>query len=212
MLTGAAEPSSSRVAAFAGVVLLVIAAVGVMAQLKDAMNTIWNVEAPTDTGLGWYIRNYTVSLAGVLALGFLLTVSLVISALIAALSEWAGTSDDSIILQFANFLVSFAIITALFAMLFKWFPDTPIAWRDVWPGAAATALMFDIGKQLIGWYVGTQGLESTYGAAASIVVLLIWIYYSSQIVLFGAELTHAFSVETGSRRHRDAADPTPHKR
>jgi membrane protein len=96
-------------------------------------------------------------------------------------------------------------------MLFKWFPDTEIAWRDVLLGAVGTALLFNLGKFAIGWYIGTQGLESTYGAAASIVILLVWVYYSAQIVLFGAELTHAYAAESGSRQTRSVNEPTPHK-
>jgi membrane protein len=95
-------------------------------------------------------------------------------------------------------------------MLFKWFPDTEIAWGDVLPGAGTTAILFNVGKMLIGWYIGTQGLESTYGAAASIVVLLIWVYYSAQIVLFGAEITHAYSLECGSRQGASAVSARPH--
>jgi membrane protein len=211
MLAGAAQPAASQVAAIVGIALLIVAAVGVMAQLKDAMNTIWNVEESKETSLWWYVRNYSISFAGIFVLGFLLTVSLVVSAVLSALSDWTGAAADSAILQFVNFLVSLAFLSLLFAMLFKWFPDTPIAWTDVWLGAATTALLFNLGKQLIGWYVGTQGFESTYGAAASIVVLLIWIYYSAQIVLFGAELTHAYSAETGSRRNYRPSAATPHK-
>jgi membrane protein len=96
-------------------------------------------------------------------------------------------------------------------MLFKWFPDTEIAWRDVLLGAVATALLFNVGKFAIGWYIGTQGLESTYGAAASIVILLIWVYYSAQIVLFGAELTHAYAAERGYRQTRNVNESAPHK-
>jgi membrane protein len=104
------------------------------------------------------------------------------------------------------------VLAVLFAMLFKWFPDTDVAWRDAVPGAILTALLFNLGKSAIGWYIGTQGLESTYGAAASIVTLLVWVYYSSQIVLFGAELTHAYAVEAGSRREvmgEAAGSPAP---
>jgi len=110
-----------------------------------------------------------------------------------------------------HFIASIAILTVLFAMLFKWFPDTEIAWRDVLPGALVTALLFNLGKFAIGWYIGTQGLESTYGAAASIVILLIWVYYSAQIVLFGAELTHAYATEAGSLRVIDVNAELPHK-
>jgi membrane protein len=100
-----------------------------------------------------------------------------------------------VLLEGVNFVVSLAVFTFLFSMLFKWFPDAPVAWPVVWPGAFATALLFNVGKSIISWYIGTQGLESTYGAAASIVALLIWVYYSAQIVLFGAELTHAYAAQ-----------------
>ena len=139
-----------------------------------------------------------------MGLGFLLAVSLVISTALAAFSSWTATV--SIILgEGINFFVALVILTALFAMLFKWFPDTEIAWRDVLPGAVATALLFNVGKFAIGWYIGTQGLESTYGAAASIVVLLIWVYYSAQIVLFGAE-----RLPPNAQRQRNRASQNGH--
>jgi uncharacterized BrkB/YihY/UPF0761 family membrane protein len=105
-------------------------------------------------------------------------------------------------MQATGFVVSFAFITLLFAMMFKWLPDANVAWRDVWLGAAATAMLFEVGKFLIGLYIGKQGLESTYGAAASLVVLLIWVYYSSQIVLMGAEFTRTYAMQYGSMRHQ----------
>jgi membrane protein len=178
-------------------------------QLKDAMNTIWNVEEPKETGLWWYLRTYLISFAGILALGFLRAMSLVVSATLAVLSSWAGSAAT--IGEAINFVASMVILTALFAMLFKWFPDTEIAWNDVLPGAVTTALLFNIGKLAIGWYIGTQGLESTYGAAASIVILLTWVYYSAQIVLFGAELTHAYAAQVGSRRTQGPEASAPHK-
>jgi membrane protein len=147
-----------------------------------------------------------ISAAGVLTLGFLLAVSLVVSTALAALSTWLGVSTETAMLwEVVNFIASLAVLTLLFAMLFKWFPDTDVAWRHVWPGAFATALLFSIGKMIIAWYIGSQGLESTYGAAASLVVLLIWVYYSAQIVLFGAELTYASSMTSAARRPEEAA-------
>ena len=210
MLAGASSPQTGRLAAITGIVLLLVAALGVVSQLKDAMNTIWNVQEPKEAGVGWYLRTYFVSFAGILSLGFLLAVSLVISTGLAALSSWAGMASTAIG-EAINFVASLAILTALFAMLFKWFPDTEVAWRNVLPGAVVTALLFNLGKFAIGWYIGTQGLESTYGAAASIVILLIWVYYSAQIVLFGAELTHAYATEIGSRRAVDVNAELPHK-
>jgi YihY family inner membrane protein len=206
---GGGQLTANR-AAITGIVLLLIAALGVVSQLKDAMNTIWNVEEPKEAGVGWYLRTYLVSFAGILSLGFLLAVSLVISTGLAAFSSWTGMASTAIG-EAINFVASLAILTALFAMLFKWFPDTEIAWRDVLPGAVVTALLFNMGKFAIGWYIGTQGLESTYGAAASIVILLVWVYYSAQIVLFGAELTHAYATEIGSRRVVDVNAELPHK-
>jgi membrane protein len=202
MLAGASSEHSGRLASVAGFVLLLVAALGVVIQLKDAMNTIWNVAEPPQAGLWWYLRTYLISMAGILGLGFLLAVSLVISTALAALSAWTGTAS-AIVGEAVNFAVSLAILSALFAMLFKWFPDAEIAWRDVAPGAVTTALLFNLGKFAIGWYIGSQGLESTYGAASSIVILLVWVYYSAQIVLFGAELTHAYAV---SRAPRQVAD------
>jgi membrane protein len=204
---------STGVAAAIGIALVLFAAVGVVAQLKDAMNTIWNVSDPKTVQVGWYVRTYLVSFAGVMVLGLLLVVSLVFSAAIDALAAWAGGGDEPTawLWTTANFLISFALITALFAMLFKWFPDTEVAWRDVWLGAAFTALLFNVGKLLIGWYVAYATFESTYGAAASIVVLLIWVYYSAQILLLGAEFTHAFASETGSRRREGPDSTAPHK-
>jgi membrane protein len=198
MLAGASAPQSGRLAGAVGVLLLIVAALGVVVQLKDAMNTIWEVEAPKDSGVWWYVRTYLVSFAGILGLGFMLVISLVVSAGLAAISQRAGATYSSIGAAL-DLVASIAVLSALFAMLFKLFPDTDIAWHDVIPGAVATAALFTIGKLAIGWYVGTQALESTYGAAASIVVLLIWVYYSAQIVLFGAELTRAYAVAGGSR-------------
>jgi membrane protein len=209
MLAGASSEQSGRLAAITGVVLLLVAALGVVVQLKDAMNTIWNVEEPKQASLWWYVRTYLISFAGILGLGFLLAVSLVVSAALAALSSWSGSG--AAVGEAINFVASLAILTALFAMLFKWFPDTDIAWGDVLPGAVATAVLFNVGKFAVGWYIGTQGLESTYGAAASIVVLLVWVYYAAQIVLFGAEITHAYAAEGGSRRTKSADAGSPHK-
>jgi membrane protein len=209
MLAGASSPQSGRLAAVTGFVLLLVAALGVVVQLKDAMNTIWNVAEAKETGIGWYVRTYLISFAGILGLGFLLAISLVASAGVAALSSWLGSFYAGLGAAL-DLIVSLGVLSVLFAMLFKWFPDTEIAWRDVIPGAIATAVLFNVGKLAIGWYIGTQGLESTYGAAASLVVLLVWVYYSAQIVLFGAELTHAYAVKLGSRRMAGIDAEAPH--
>ncbi|HEY8276805.1 MAG TPA: YhjD/YihY/BrkB family envelope integrity protein [Methyloceanibacter sp.] len=202
MLKGAASKQTGGIAALFGVALLLIAALGVVVQLKDALNTIWEAPEPEGSGAGWYVRTYLISLAGVMALGFLLMVSLVVSAALAAVSTWAGSAGSQVLLwQSMNFAVSLVVLTNLFAVLFKWFPDVPVRWRDVWPGALASAVLFEAGKLAIAWYIARQGLQSTYGAAASLVVLLIWVYYTAQIVLFGAEISYAYAqrIPKGSR-------------
>jgi membrane protein len=194
MLQGASSSVAGGWSAVVGIVLLLIAAVGVVVQLKDALNTIFEVTEPKNPGAAWYVKVYGGAFAGILALGFLLAVSLVLSAALAGFSDWiSGSTSEGLLLSLLNFVVSLALLSLLFSMLFKWLPDKHLEWRDVWLGGLITALMFNIGKSAIAWYIGTQGLESTYGAAASVVVLLIWVYYSAQIVLFGAEITHVTS-------------------
>jgi len=134
-----------------------------------------------------------VSLAAVLSLGFLLLVSLLLTTALAAGGKYIAPYVPELAMHALGSLVSFGMITLVFAMMFKWLPDTYVAWRDVWLGAAVTAALFEIGKLLIGLYIGKQALESTYGAAASLVVLLIWVYYSSQLVLVGAEFTRVYA-------------------
>jgi membrane protein len=196
MLKGAGSPASGVISAIVGVILLLVAAVGFVVQLKDALNSIWETKQPEGAGVWWYLRTYLISFAGILGLGFLLAVSLVVSTVLSAVSSWLG-GGESLFWQGANFLVSFAVLGGLFAMLFKWFPDADVCWEDAVTGGLATSLLFNVGKLAIAWYIGSQGLESKYGAAASIVVLLIWVYYSAQILLFGAELTHANAAARG---------------
>jgi len=202
MLKGAESSTAGGWTAALGIGLLLVAALGVVVQLRDALNTIFDVKEPEDAGIAWYAKVYAMCFAGILALGFLLAVSLIISAVLAAFSAWLSDSAaESLLLMLLSFAVSLAVLTLLFSMLFRWLPDRQLAWRDVWLGGFVTALLFNIGKSAIAWYIGTQGFESTYGAAASIVVLLIWVYYSAQIVLFGAELTQAYAAQrvTGER-------------
>jgi len=189
MLEGAGTPAGGAVSTAVGTALLLMAALGVVVQLKDALNTIWDTKESEHAGIWGYLRTYLISFAGILGLGFLLAVSLVVSTALAALTALIGTGGGPLA-ALLNFAVSLIVLAALFTMLFKWFPDADVAWRDASWGGAATALLFNVGKLAISWYIGMQGLESTYGAAASLVILLIWIYYSAQIVLFGAEITH----------------------
>jgi membrane protein len=206
MLKGANKPREGILATVIGVGTLVFAAVGVVVQLKDALNTVWEVESPLGSGIWRFVRTYVWSLAGVLSLGFLLLISMLLTAALSAAGKYIAPYLPEAMLQIAGFLASFAVIAVLFAMMFKWLPDTPITWRDVWLGAILTAALFEVGKFLIGLYIGKQGLESTYGAAASIVVLLIWIYYTAQLVLMGAEFTNVYARRYGSRRDAPAAE------
>ena len=192
LLKGASSPTSGKLAGIMGIILLLVAALGVVVQLKDALNTIWETKEPEGVGLWGYLRTYLISFGGILALGFLLAVSLVVSTMLSALSAWLG-GGQSAFWQLLSFLVSLGVLGLLFAMLFKWFPEEMVGWREALIGGLATALLFNVGKVAIGWYIGTQGLESTYGAAASFVALLVWVYYSAQIVLFGGELTHVLT-------------------
>jgi membrane protein len=192
MLTGAnSESEKGIVPTLIGVGALIFAAVGVVVQLKDALNTVWEVEETKTSGIWNFIRTYVLSVAAVIAVGFLLLVSLLLTAAIAAIGRYFSHIAPEALLQPIGFLGSFLIIALLFAMMFKWLPDAEVTWRDVWSGAILTAVLFEAGKFLIGLYIGKQGLESTFGAAASLVVVLIWVYFSAQIVLMGAEFTRA---------------------
>ncbi|HMG77398.1 MAG TPA: YihY/virulence factor BrkB family protein [Xanthobacteraceae bacterium] len=201
LLAAANRPYQGALATIFGIGTLLFAAVGVVAQLKEALNTVWGVETSNNSsGLLQLIRTYVISLAGVLSLGFLLLVSLIFTAVLAAIGKFVAPYFPEAAFQITGSAVSFGFVTILFAMMFKWLPDTQVDWRDVWLGAALTAALFEIGKFLIGFYVGKQALESTYGAATSLVMLLIWVYYSAQIVLFGAEFTHVYARRRGIGR------------
>jgi membrane protein len=191
MLASADRPREGFIATLVGIVTLVAAALGVVLQLKDAFNTVWEVTETPGRGAWAFVRTYVLSLAAALAVGFLLLVSMVMTAGLAAFGKYIGSMLPEAALQIAASGASFAMIALLFALMFKWMPDAQVQWRDVWLGAVATAALFEIGKFLIGFYIGKQGLESTYGAASSLVVVLIWVYYSAQIVLLGAEFTHS---------------------
>jgi membrane protein len=183
MLAGASRPAAGIVATSLGIGALLFAAIGVVVQLKDALNVVWEVEDSKQSGLWHFARNYVLSFAAVLAVGFLLLVSLLVSTGLAAAGKYAATYVPEGALHVVSMLTSVVVVMALFAMM--WLPDVSVRCRDVWLGAFLTALLFEIGKAAIGFYIGKQGLESTYGAAASIVVVLIWVYYTSQIILMG---------------------------
>ena len=193
MLASADKPRQGLVATAAGTAVLLFSALGVVVQLKDAFNTVWEVDETKITGLWQFVRTYLMSLAAVIGIGFLLLISLAFTTALSAAGQYLGAQLPQTVLQAAGSIISFAVITAMFAIMFKLLPDTKVRWRDVWLGAALTAVLFELGKLLIGIYVGKLALASTYGAAASLIILLIWVYYSAQIVLLGAEFTHCYA-------------------
>jgi len=206
MLADAGRPREGLLATLLGVGTLLFAAIGVVVQLKDALNTVWEVGELSGHGMWHFIRSYVASIAAVLALGFLLLMSLVVTAALAAFGKFAAPHLQEWILHFVSIMVSLSVISLLFAMMFKWLPDAEVDWYDVWLGAIVTAVLFEIGKAAIGFYIGKQGLDSTYGAAASIIVVLIWVYYTSQIILMGAEVTYSYAKHNGSLKRRDSID------
>jgi membrane protein len=211
MLRDAGRPSEGLLASALSLGALLFAATGVVIQLKDAFNVVWEVEAKPGNGYWHFVRNYVVSLTAVLALGFLMLVSLMVTTALAGAGKYAAPYMAEWSLHVVSSLVSFFVVALLFAMMFKWLPDVSVEWYDVRLGAILTAALFELGKSAIGFYIGKQGLESTYGAAASIVVVLIWVYYSSQIILMGAEFTRAFAIHRGSIKRRAATVVYPSK-
>jgi len=206
MLADAGRPREGMLATLLGIGTLLFAAIGVVIQLKDALNTVWEVGELPGHGVWHFIRSYVASLAAVLALGFLLLVSLVVTAVLASIGKFAVPYMQEWGLHLVSILVSLSVISLLFAMMFKWLPDAEVDWYDVWLGAIVTAVLFEIGKTAIGFYIGKQGLDSTYGAAASIIVVLLWVYYTSQIILMGAEVTRAFAMHRRSIKRRQTAE------
>ena len=208
LLKAAREPSTGIVATLAGIGLLLIGATAVFGELQNALDRIWRVPAPKEESGIWHLlRTRLLSFGLVLGLGFLLMVSLVVSAALAALGKWWGDwfAGWDVLLEGLNFAVSFAIFTLLFAMIYKTMPRARIAWNDVWTGAAVTALLFTVGKVLIGLYLGKSSLASGFGAAGSFVVLLAWVYYSAQIFLLGAEYARVYAMRHGSHAQTPVA-------
>lgn len=191
MAASAYKPTAGTVAGILSVVTLMIGATGVVVELKDALNTIWQVEEKPNGGIKQFVSKYILSIAAIIGIGFLLTISLVVSAAISALGRFSfgDQSTMTVFLQLINFSVSLLILTALFAVMFKYLPDCKVQWINALQGGALTALLFSISKLVIGLYLGRIGVTSSYGAAGSIVVILIWIYFSAQIFFFGAEFT-----------------------
>ncbi|MGB7085814.1 MAG: YihY/virulence factor BrkB family protein, partial [Phormidesmis sp.] len=206
MLTSKQGQSSDGIwATVISVGLLIVGASGLFIQLQDALDTVWNVVPRKDAGIWKLIRDRLLSFGMVLVIGFLLLVSLLLSAALSAVNGLFGDvlPGWEIGWQLLNAAISFGVITLLFALIYKILPDAKISWSDVWIGAAITALLFTIGKALIGLYLGNSSVASAYGAAGSFVVLLLWIYYSAQILLFGAEFTQVYANRFGSNIRPD---------
>jgi len=199
MIERAARPQTGLLASLLAFVTLLFGASGVFAQLQDSLNMVWGVEGKQSGGIWGLVRDRFLSLMTLLGTGFLLLVSLVLSASLAAMGKWFGDwlPLPEFLLQGLNFGLSLLVITVLFAMMFKILPDAVIAWRDVWIGAFATAFLFTIGKFAIGLYLGKSDIGSAYGTAASVVIVLVWVYYSAQIFLFGAEFTYVYANRLG---------------
>lgn len=204
-LESASGKSSGTWAAVIGIATLFVTASGVFGEMQQSLNTIWKVE-PQGSSLSRLVRARAASLGLVAALGFMLLVSLIASAAISALGNVinANLPFGTVVLGVVNTVVSFALISGMFAAIYKVFPDRTLEWRDVGIGAVVTAALFTFGKSLIGWYIGTSAIASSYGAAGGLLVILLWVYYSSEIFLLGAEFTRAYSVRHGSRSDLDA--------
>ena len=201
MIASARNVGSGIVGTTIGIITFLLLVTGAVIELQDDLNIIWKAKQPTSSGIVSFLRTRLISFALVLGIGFLLLVSLVVDAGLSAISAYleANFSGATVILRFLNSLVAFVIAVLLFAMIFKLLPNVDITWGDVWTGSLVTALLFTIGKFLIGYYLGKSNIASSYGAAASIITILLWIYYSSLILLFGAEFTKVYAERHGSQ-------------
>lgn len=210
LLIAARKPEQSILASILGLITLFLGATSAFSALQGALNTIWNVKGPQDHVIRGYLRGRLLSFGMVVGIGFLLLVSLALSAALAALGDFMHSRlpGGEILWQAINIVLSFGFATLLFAMIFKILPDVHLAWRDVWAGATITSFFFAIGKLLIGLYLGNTAIGSSYGAAGSIVIVMLWVYYSSQVVLFGAEVTQAYVQRFGSQARHHVVSPS----
>ena len=200
MIEGASNIQSGLFASLIGLLTLLFAATSVVAELRYSMNIIWDVPADPDAGIKDVLKERSYALAVVLGCGFLLLVSLVVSAALAAMGKFMNSwlpLPEFLLFAF-NFLLALFVLTGIFAILFKVLPDVQIHWRDVFLGAAVTAVLFSVGKLLLGLYLGKASFGSTYGTAGSVIIILVWVYYSSQIFFFGAEFTQVYARRHGS--------------
>jgi membrane protein len=204
LLVAASTEGSGVVATVIGVAVLLVGATTVLVELQDDLDRIWEAPPRKESGLKSMLRARLLSFGLILGIGFLLVVSLIVGSTLAALAhQWRISVSNARTLFVLDFALTIVVFTVLFAILFKWLPYVKIAWRDVWAGAILTAVLFNVGRLAIGWYLGSGATASTYAAAGSFVVLLLWLYYSAQIFLFGAEFTWVHA------KHRTRPKPTP---
>ena len=195
----ASQPGKSTIATIIGIGLALFGASGLFGQLQDALNAIWGVKAKPARGIWGFLRSRFLSFAMVAGICFLLLVSLAIEALLKGFRQYVqSVLPGEIVVALTVYLVfDFAVVVFLFAMIFKFLPDVKIQWRDIWIGAVMTAILFGVGKWLLAFYLGSGAAGSAYGAASSLISLLLWVYYSSQILLFGAEFTQVYAARAG---------------
>lgn len=200
-IQNANQPATGSIASVISIGALLFGALGVFAQLQDALNTIWEVQPKPGRLVKGFVRRNFLSFSMVLGIGFLLLVSLILSATLSAISSYFIhlVPGFDVLWQVINFFVAFGITTFLFAMIFKFLPNVHITWGDVWIGAIITSLLFSIGRFLLGWYLGNGSFGSTYGAAGSLIIILAWVYYAAQILFFGAEFTQVYARKYGSQ-------------
>lgn len=215
VLAAARDPASGLVAAFVSGVLLLVGATSVFTELKNSLDDLWGIEQPRQSGIMTLLRTRILSFGIILVLAFLLLISLIVSAALSVLARYAGdvwSSSAPALVTLSSF-ISFSVIACLFAVIYKMLPNVKLAWRDVWTGALVTASLFSLGKYVIGLYLGNSAVASGFGAAGSVIALLLWVYYSAQIFFLGAEFTRQYALRFGSlqnlamagtatRRHR----------
>ena len=214
LLAGARDPASGLAATMVASVLLLVGATSVFVELKGSLDELWGIEPPKGLAIIVFLRIQLHSFGLVLALAFLLLVSLVLSAALAVLERYAGviwsTSYD--ILAILSSVIAFGVIASLFAVIYKVLPDAPLSWSDAWIGAALTAGLFSLGKYAIGLYLGNSGVASSFGAAGSLIALLLWVYYSAQIFFLGAEFTRQYALGFGSLQSETQCPATMERR
>jgi membrane protein len=203
LLAAARNPASGLVATIVSSVLLLVGATSVFAELKDSLDELWDIEQPLQSGIMALVRTRLLSFGLILVLAFLLLISLIVSAALAVLERYAGGiwSSSATALSIQSSLLSFSVIACLFAVIYKMLPNVVLSWRDVWIGAVVTAALFSLGKYAIGLYLGNNAVASSFGAAGSVIVLLLWVYYSAQIFFLGAEFTRQYALRFGSLQH-----------